>query len=347
MEKVKRINLEKIQSSISAFYDSHKNLVKVIVSFFWVGVIGYLLYLGWKSRDELIYSFNNADWPQFVWVILAYLSTLIFASCTWASIMHTFDQTQSWWMHVRIYLTTLVARRLPGTVWYIGGRMALYKQLGVSSVKTASASGVEVVTGFVANSILALIFLPFGLGISNYWLIPLSLAALFGLGILIPSNLAKVMIRLKNPLPQPIKGQLIALWLILRMAQVLAGGTMVFLTVKVFYPISTGLLFLALGARAIAGAASMLTFLLPSSFGVYDLTMLGFLATILPASLATVITVLIKLYSSAFEAIFGLIFFLILRRSPEFKQITLNTIANKPAEDLSPTEPLSEHNSEG
>ena len=68
----------------------------------------------------------------------------------------------------------------------------------------------------------------------------------------------------------------------------------------------------------------MLSFFLPSSMGIYDLTMIAFLSTIMPPSLAAVVTVLVKLYSTFFEILFGLIFFIIIRKSPESRSININ-----------------------
>lgn len=322
--KSTKIEFEKIRSNLSSFYAAHQKPIKVGFAFIWLCLIGYIIYLGWKSRAELDYLIKNADWPHFLLVLAIYLTTLALASTIWTIIIRAMDRSLPWGTHIYIYFVTLMARRLPGTVWYIGGRVYLYKQLGMSGVKTATASGIELIVGFIANSILAMLFLPFGLGLSNYWYIPFGLATLIGLIVLEPNNLARIMAKIKRPLPKPIERWRIATWLLMRMVLVLTGGLMIFETVKVFLPLSNEILFLVLGARAISGAVSMLTFFLPSSMGVYDLTMYAFLATVMPPSLATVITVLVKFYTTVFEIIFGFIFYIIIRRSPEFRSISLN-----------------------
>lgn len=320
----KKYNLERIHENLSVFYSTHKKSIKVGFALFWLCLIGYVIYLGWQSRTELIYLVNNADWSHFTFVLLLYLATLILASTIWAIIMQAMDGSLEWWTHVCIYFVTLMTRRIPGTVWYIGGRVVLYKQFGVSGIKTATGSGIELIISFVANCILAMLFLPFGLSLSNYWFIPFGIATLLGLIILEPSILAKIMIKLKRPLPSPIERWRIVIWLLLRMLLVLVGGLMIFQTIRVFLPLTKETLFLVLGARAISGAASMLSFFLPSSMGIYDLTMIAFLSTIMPPSLAAVVTVLVKLYSTFFEILFGLIFFIIIRKSPESRSININ-----------------------
>lgn len=321
---LKNLNVGKIRENLSGFYAAHQMSIKIGFAFLWLCLLGYVVFLGWRSRYELVYLLNNADWSQLLLVFLIYLATLVLASTIWAIIMQAMDDSLVWWNHICIYFVTLMTRRIPGTVWYIGGRVVLYKQLGVSGVKTATGSGIELIISFVANCCLAMLFLPFGLGLSNYCYIPFGLASLVGFLVLEPSILAKIMVRLKRPPPRPIERWRIAIWLFLRMALVLAGGLMISETVRVFLPLTNEILFLILGARAISGAASMLSFFLPSSLGVYDLTMFAFLATVMPPSLATVVTVLVKLYTTVFEILFGLMFYIIIRKIPEFRSFRLN-----------------------
>lgn len=291
--------------------------MNIFITLIWLLVLAVILWAGWRSRDQLLPYLKNADFSQLWGVIGAYLLALVLAIASWAVIIHAFNPTISWWTHVRIYLVTIVAKRLPGTVWYIGGRMMLYKQLGVSQVTTASASGIELIVSFVADCLLAGFLLPFGLGLSLYWLIPLGGASLLGLLILRPATLARIMRWLKRPLVQQIEPWRVGLWLLIRIALILAGGLMIFQIVRVFYPMKINMLLLVLGARAVSGAAGMLTYFLPSSFGASDITLLTLLSTAIPVSLATVVALSVRLITSSFEVFFGVIFYFILRKSPD------------------------------
>lgn len=328
----KKNNIKEIHKNLATFYSTHQKSIKVVFVIFWLCLIGYIIFLGWQSKSELVYLVNNANWSQSLFVFPIYLTTLVLASVIWTLIMQTMDASLAWWRHICIYFVTLMTRRLPGTIWYIGGRVVLYKKLGVSGIKTATGSGIELIISFVANSMLAMFFLPFGLGLSNYWYIPFGIASLFGLLVLEPSILSKIMVRLKRPLPKPIERWRIAIWLFLRMVLVLMGGLMIFQTIRVFLPLTNEVLFLVLGARAVSGAASMLSFFLPSSMAIYDLTMFAFLATTMPPSLATVVIALVKLYTTFFEILFGLIFYIIIRKSSEFHSFNLN-LFSRPKEE--------------
>ena len=145
------------------------------------------------------------------------------------------------------------------------------------------------------------------------------------------------MIKLNHPLTQPVSMSQVISWLLLRMALVLAGGVMIFFTIRIFTPLRFDSLLFVLGARALSGAAGMLTFLLPSSMGASDLTLLAMLSTIIPTSLATVIALLVRIYTTLFELVFGLIFFILLNKSLPAVNMndiaTVNPVENAPEQD--------------
>jgi len=114
---------------------------------------------------------------------------------------------------------------------------------------------------------------------------------------------------------------------------------MIFFTIRIFTPIGFDLLLFVLGARALSGAAGMLTYLLPSSMGASDITLLAMLSSIVPTPLATVIALLVRIYTTLFELIIGFIFFIILNKSFPFSIL-------KSAKEEDPEEKLNEEYSE-
>ncbi|MFA7408223.1 MAG: lysylphosphatidylglycerol synthase domain-containing protein [Anaerolineaceae bacterium] len=320
-----------LSEKIKAFYASHGKLIKVLLYLVWAVLFAFLAYTVWKSRDQLLPYLAKADYSQLIIVVAVYMVALFLAVLNWVVIMHAFESSISLWMHAKIYLVSMVSRRLPGTIWYVGGRMVLYKKLGVPSVKTASASGIEFIISFVADALLAAFFIPLGLNLSKFWLIPLVLVAVLGLLVLRPKTIKKIMTKLKHPLAHPVRMSQVIGWLILRMALVLTGGVMIFFAIRIFSPLGINSLLFVLGARALSGAAGMLTFLLPSSMGASDLTLLAMLSTIIPTSLATVIALLVRIYTTLFELLFGLTFFIPLNKSYTFTKI-LSTTAESQSE---------------
>ncbi len=313
--------MSSFSEKIKAFYASHGKLLKAVLYLIWAVLFAFLAYTVWKSRDQLLPYLAKADYSQYIIVVAIYLLALFLAVLNWAVIMHAFESSISLWMHAKIYLVSMVSRRLPGTIWYVGGRMVLYKKLGVPSLKTASASGIEFIISFVADALLAAFFIPLGLNLTKIWLIPLMLVVVLGLLVLRPKTIDKIMTKLKHPLAQPVRMSQVISWLFLRMALVLTGGVMIFFTIRIFTPLGIDVLLFVLGARALSGAAGMLTFLLPSSMGASDLTLLAMLSAVIPTSLATVIALLVRIYTTLFELLFGLVFFILLNKSFPFTKI--------------------------
>lgn len=317
-----------LSEKIKAFYTSHGKSLKAVLYLVWAVLFAFLAYTVWKSRDQLLPYLAKADYSQFIIVVAIYLLALFLAVLNWAVILHAFERSISLWMHAKIYLVSMVSRRLPGTIWYVGGRMVLYKKLGVPSVKTASASGIEFIISFVADALLAAFFIPLGLNLTKIWLIPLMLVVVLGLLVLRPKTIDKIMTKLKYPLAQPVRMSQVISWLLLRMALVLTGGVMIFFTIRIFTPLGIDALLFVLGARALSGAAGMLTFLLPSSMGASDLTLLAMLSAVIPTSLATVVALMVRIYTTLFELLFGLVFFILLNKSFPFIKMKNNAIEN-------------------
>lgn len=331
--------MSSFSEKIKTFYARHSRVIKVLLYIAWAVLFAFLAYTVWKSRQQLLLYLVNANYSQFIIITIIYLIALFLAVFNWSVIMHAFDSAISLWMHAKIYLVSMVSRRLPGTIWYVGGRMLLYKHLGVPSINTASASGIEFTISFIADALLAAIFIPLGINLSKTLLIPLGIVVILGLYILQPTNLGKIMVRLKHPLAQPVRTGQVFGWLFLRIALVLTGGLMIFFTIRIFTPIGFDLLLFVLGARALSGAAGMLTYLLPSSMGASDITLLAMLSSIVPTPLATVIALLVRIYTTLFELIIGFIFFIILNKSFPFSKL-------KSAKEEDPEEKLNEEYSE-
>lgn len=285
----------------------------------------WLVLLAWQSRDELIFFLGKIDFPTFVLSFLFYSVALFLAVFSWTAIIRVFTPGLHWGDHARIYLLTFAARRLPGTIWYIGGRMVLYKKLGVPQVKTLTASSIELVLGIVADCVLGAILLPFGLNIDPIFLIPLIFVALSGLLLIHPTSLKWLLQKLNRQLDDHIRIRDLITWLGIKMMLVIAGGLMIVQIISAFQPLATYAVIIVLGARAISGAASILTYFLPSSMGASDLTLIALLSTILPVSVAGLIGIIVRLYTTFLEILIGFVFYILFRNSMSLTQTNRNS----------------------
>jgi len=295
----------------------YQRSVNFLVSAAWCLLLAAIVWGAWRYRGEIIPYLGHLNFLKLTLSCIYYLAALILAVIGWSLTIQVFAPGIHWWTHVRIYLVTLVTRRLPGTVWYIGGRMVLYKHLGVSNIKTSVASMVEMVTYLGTNCLVGGLLLPLGSKMKPELAVVLIAGALIGCALLHPRILFWLMTRLHRPLEKPLKLKQPASWVFVHIGGLIAGGLMITQIIRSFQTITSQNVITVIAAFAISGAAGYLTFFLPSSFGMSDITLAALLSTFLPLSLAAVVAILFRVLTTLFEVGIGLVFYIILRKSPD------------------------------
>lgn len=288
-----------------------QRVAKVGTLLVWLGYLAFVVWIGWDDRNTIIRYLVQADYLRLLSAIGSYVASLGAVLIGWAAIMRAFVEPLSWWTHVQIYCITLAARRLPGTLWYIGGRLVLYNRLGIPWALVSLASGIELVVSVVAGGLVGLVLLPFGLALSAQAVALLAGGVLAGSLILHPSGL-RVLVRLSgNPSVDTIRIRYICIWLLAYSAAWVMGGVMLGQIIGAFQSLGSGEMCLVIGAWALAGAAGLLTCFLPSSFGVTELTLVALLSQVMPVSLVVMIVILTRILTILFEVIISAVFALL------------------------------------
>ena len=269
--------------------------------------------VAWRNRETLVPYLAEADWRQMGWACLLYLGALELAVIGWIAIIRSFAPGVSGWSHVRIYLATLAARRLPGTIWYVGGRLVLYKQLGVSGAAVSIASSVEFLVSLVSGTLVGLALLPVGLSLSGPVFAASLVGALGGLLLLHPRVIGWTMRRLQRPLVGELTLAEVAVWLGIYLGVWLLGGMMLSRIVSAFRPLEVHEVWLSVGAWALSGSAGLLTIFLPSTFGATELTLTIFLSLLVPLPLAAAIAIFARILTTAFEIVVAIAVYFPLR----------------------------------
>ena len=194
----------------------------------------------------------------------------------------------------------------------------MYERLGTSKVTTVTASGIELIVGFLADCIIGLVFLPISLHPPLIWYLPITAVVVIGLVIIRPISLCWIMEKFKHPIKHTIPTWKPYLWILIRLATILAGGLMITNIVKLFTPLSGSEVLYTIAARAISGLAGYLTYLLPSSLGASDLTTIVLLSNIIPVALATVVAVIIRIFTTLCELVLSASFYLAFKDKPGF-----------------------------
>lgn len=221
-----------------------------------------------------------------------------------------------------IWLSTMLARYVPGNIWHIVGRVALAGRLGVSKSQVAASATVEQLLTLMGAATVFGLSLPFWRGGAGgeRWLlllIPLGLAALHPrvLGAL----LGWAALRLGRPeLAWPYRyGTMLAL-LGAFAASNFAAGMALYVIVATLTLVTPAQLPFVVGAAALAWALGYLSLLTPSGLGVREAILTTLLAQIFPLPVAIIASLLHRLTLTLGEVVaVGLIMLLVrLRPAP-------------------------------
>jgi hypothetical protein len=190
----------------------------------------------------------------------------------------------------RIWLSTMLARYLPGNVWHIVSRVALADHLGVSKSQVLASATVEqllTLMGALAAFGLSLPFWRGGAG-PEAWLLLLVPA---GLALLHPRALGALMAwaarrlgrpELAWPYAYPTMLGLLGAYTLAN----LAPGAALYAIVGALAAAEPGQAAFLAGAAALAWAMGYLSFLTPSGLGVREAALAALLAQALPLPVA-------------------------------------------------------------
>lgn len=280
-----------------------EHYAQIIMLLIWVPLTGLTLYSAWYNRNAVLPYLANANYSSFLLALLFYLAALPVVTLGWSLIMRSFAGPIGWSTHAVIYCVTQGARRLPGTVWYVGGRLVLYKRLGVSRVQVAIASGVELAVSVVSGFLVGLALLPLGLRLPAP-MIPVLIAGLvIGILALHPSVLAHLMHWIGRPMAKSASFKDTLAWLGAYAGMWLLSGGMVVQIVSVFQSLTVEETVYVIAAWAFSGAVGLLTVFLPTSLGATELAMAVLLSRIVPLPVAVAVSILIRILTTTFEVI--------------------------------------------
>lgn len=118
-------------------------IFKIIVTLFPLGVGIGIVY--WRY-DQLELSLRWRDYVGLLWrTLLIYPLSLFAQAYAWFLLLSSVGEEGSLWREGRIYLYTYLMKRLPGAVWYLGGRVALYKRQNIGTATVLVGSATEVI----------------------------------------------------------------------------------------------------------------------------------------------------------------------------------------------------------
>lgn len=285
----------------------------------WGGIVGLMLIGGLsvytlfgllRSETQGVHfqqAIGRINGGMFALASLVYLVALLSAITGWGLILGRLSAMWNWPQHARIYCVTAVTRRLPGTVWYIFGRMMLYERYGIPRGVTTVASGLEFALIMISAVLVILLSWPLTFSIQSlnpWWLVG---GLLIGMVVLNPWLLRQAVRRLsRGNAPIDLRYRHLLVWISVYALVWFFGGSVLFVLMTMIHPLALTMLPTAVGIWTSAGLVTSLLAFVP--FGlIQEITLAGLLTPYLGSTEALVVALLMRGVLTINEVFWGLV----------------------------------------
>ncbi len=265
-----------------------------------LAVVGVLLLIVGTSLEVLAAAPWHLDPGRLVIALAALSVPPLMAAFIWGDIVLALGGTGTRGRHARAHAQSLLARRLPGGLWYLAGRAAFYgaDAGGVRIAMTASA--VEAGVILIVGAIILVAVLP-GNDIAG---LLIGLAAV-SICLSVAPRAARI-VRAAAPLPR----RRVALWLLCAAVSWGAGCAGVYLLYGALYPLPEDA-FLPLSVAVLASVLiGGLVWILPGGLGLRELGLTALMASFIPPPIGIALAIAYRITTTTLDVLWA---FLILR----------------------------------
>jgi uncharacterized membrane protein YbhN (UPF0104 family) len=269
-------------------------------------ILGLLVYRQWDVIINYHWQFKPIP---IALSFLLYSALLVWVAVIWGWLINSLGPHLSYQKHIRYYILSNIAKRIPGTIWYVASRVQLYVSDGLEIKITTVASAVEMVLVYLAGILVVLASATQTL--ARYHISPFILVAIFFLGLILihPRVLNWILNRRKIEYRALSYGRIllgiggyVIVWIF--------GGLILFEIGNIIYPISTYNLLYFVTTWALIGIISILFFFSPSSFGITEIGLSLLLSNIVPSSIAVLIAIAARILLMAYDILWAGVFLL-------------------------------------
>jgi hypothetical protein len=256
-----------------------------------------LLGLVYKERATLFeYQWQFHLEFLFLFIIFHILAMLV-QTLAWHFLVTRLTGARHFWLDFKVYTISLVSRRIPGTIWYIGSKFVLYPSDLVSSTNLIVASGLEFGLIGIAGVICYILFFPLYSYTYNWpWEMLLGIGTLSlsililkpGMAVDLTNWLLKKLRR--NPILVTITRVDMGVWLLLYVLTWFLDGASFYFWIRAV--VSTPVdFFNVVGVSTISNLVSYIAQFLPSGFALKEITMGSMLSIWIPVSIGVVLAI--------------------------------------------------------
>jgi hypothetical protein len=286
----------------------YQRLYLLILSLGILVVLGIVIIRDWGRLKSFPWQFN---WKNLGAVAIAHYLALSTLFLGWHQIMRCLVKPENWRRDFQIYSFSILVRRIPFPIWYIGSRLYLYKGHQVSTSMVLSATGLETVLITISGFICYLLFLPWYT--YNYkWAYEIGGAILIiwiGGGLLRPNFLIDLSNWILRSLGQSqlnifVTRTDLLTWGMIYLSTWLLDGFSLYLMVSAFVPKPPSLPDI-LGVSTISALIAIATLALPAGLWLKELTMSALLSAWLPISVGVTISICYRLAHTFVEILWA------------------------------------------
>jgi len=239
---------------------------------------------------------------------LVYAADLALAITGWILIMGTLSEYWDWPQHARVYCINSVTRRLPGSMWYLLGRVVMYEKQGIPRSLTLIASGIEYIVTLLGGLLVAILAWPIvlsGSRISPLWLI----AALFAGGLLLNPPALRAIVKRLSPQTHALNLRYRHLigWIVFYGLVWCGGGGILFVLAQALHPLPLAALPAIMGVWATSALLPQLLTFMPFGLGVQEVTLSALLSPFVGSTEAIVVALLMRIVLTLNEVLWACI----------------------------------------
>ena len=252
-------------------------------------------------------------WANLGAVIITHFLALSTLFLGWYQIMRRLVRSEDWRRDFQIYSFSALARRIPTPIWYIGGRLYLYKECQVPTTIVLSATGLETVLITISGFVCYLLFLPLYRYTYTHrwiwWIGSASLAIWTAVLLLRPNFLVDLSNRILRLLGRPqiavsITRSDLLTWGTIYLSTWLIDGFSLYLMVAALVPEIPPIPDI-LGVSTISALIAIATLALPAGLWLKELTMSALLSMWVPISAGVTISICYRLVHTFVEVLWA------------------------------------------
>jgi len=313
---------ENYPKSIKKFFLAlTSNRIKNFLSFILIGIVISLLVFSLINQKEILKTIEWAINFKYLFLTIGtYLFALYIIFFAWYLMMKQLGYKEKIKHHLLVFSKSIVARRIPLPIWFVGSRFYFYKNSEDQKSKIATATVFEIMLSGLSG--LLFFFIIAAIYFSKFFIWVFLVIYLFllilvfnskKLQLIIMKLIKKIFYResILNSIPT------LDIWkwfLLYEISWILAGFTF-FFGIKAVIFIELNLVFILL-ISAISGLVGFFSMLLPAGFGLKEITAGLLLTQSFPFGVGLLLGIINRFFTTVVEVLWSLTIMIIHRNNP-------------------------------